>query len=44
VHPNTVSYRIHRVEQITGLDLGSYRDRLMAQVALEILDAVGEAP
>ena len=44
VHPNTVSYRIHRVEQITGLDLGSYRDRLMAQVALEILDAVGETP
>lgn len=44
VHPNTVTYRIRRVEQITGLDLGSYRDRLMAQVALEILDAVGEAP
>jgi sugar diacid utilization regulator len=44
VHANTVSYRIHRVQEITGLDLGSYRDRLMAQVALEILDAVGEAP
>lgn len=44
VHANTVSYRIHRVEEITGLDLGSYRDRLVAQVALEILDAVGEAP
>ena len=44
VHPNTVSYRIHRFEEITGLDLGSYRDRLMAQVALEILDAVGEVP
>ena len=44
VHPNTVTYRIRRVEEITGLDLGSYRDRLMAQVALEILDAVGEVP
>ena len=44
VHPNTVSYRIHRVEEITGLDLGNYRERLMAQVALEILDAVGDAP
>jgi sugar diacid utilization regulator len=44
VHPNTVSYRIHRVEEITGLDLGDYRERLMAQVALEILDAVGEVP
>ncbi|MCE0767746.1 helix-turn-helix domain-containing protein [Pseudonocardia kujensis] len=40
VHPNTVSYRIHRVQEMTGLDLGSYRDRLLAQVALEILDAV----
>lgn len=44
VHPNTVMYRIRRVEQITALDLSSYRDRLMAQVALEILDAVGEGP
>jgi hypothetical protein len=44
VHPNTVTYRIRRVEEITGLDLGNYRDRLMAQVALEILDAVGEVP
>jgi sugar diacid utilization regulator len=44
VHPNTVTYRIRRMEEITGLDLSSYRDRLMAQVALEILDAVGEVP
>jgi PucR family transcriptional regulator, purine catabolism regulatory protein len=44
VHANTVSYRIHRVEELTGLDLGNYRERLMAQVAIEILDAVGEAP
>lgn len=42
VHPNTVTYRIRRVEEITGIDLDSYTDRLMAQVALEILDAVGE--
>ena len=42
VHPNTVTYRIRRVEEITGLDLDNYRDRLMAQVALEILDAVGD--
>lgn len=41
VHPNTVAYRIKRVEEITGLDFDSYRDRLMAQVALEILDALG---
>ncbi|HUZ24911.1 MAG TPA: helix-turn-helix domain-containing protein [Streptosporangiaceae bacterium] len=42
VHPNTVTYRIRRVQEITGLDLDSHRDRLMAQVALEILDAVGD--
>lgn len=41
VHPNTVTYRLSRVEEITGLDLDVYQDRLMAQVALEILDAVG---
>ncbi|MFD2422626.1 PucR family transcriptional regulator [Amycolatopsis pigmentata] len=44
VHPNTVTYRVRRVEQITALDFTNYRDRLMAQVALEILDAVGEGP
>jgi sugar diacid utilization regulator len=41
VHPNTVAYRIRRVQEITGLQLDSYRDRLMAQVALEILDVLG---
>jgi len=42
VHPNTVAYRIRRIEEITGLKLDDYRDRLAAQVALEILDALGE--
>jgi sugar diacid utilization regulator len=42
VHPNTISYRIHRIEYLTGLDLSSYRDRLMAEVALEILDTIGD--
>jgi len=42
VHPNTVTYRLNRVEAITGLDLGRYQDRLMAQVALEILEALEE--
>jgi sugar diacid utilization regulator len=44
VHPNTVAYRIKRIEEITGLRLDNYRDRLIAQVALEILDALPEAP
>lgn len=42
LHPNTVAYRIKRIEEITGLNFESYRDRLMAQVALEILDAIGD--
>jgi PucR family transcriptional regulator, purine catabolism regulatory protein len=44
VHPNTVAYRIRRIQEITGLQLGHYRDRLMAQVALEIIDALGGGP
>ncbi|WP_062351803.1 PucR family transcriptional regulator [Herbidospora yilanensis] len=44
VHPNTITYRIKRVEEITGLDLENYRDRLAAQVALEILETLGEIP
>jgi sugar diacid utilization regulator len=39
VHPNTVAYRIKRIQEITGLRLDTYRDRLMAQVAIEILGA-----
>jgi sugar diacid utilization regulator len=41
VHPNTVSYRIRRVEEITGLSLDVHRDRLMAEVAVEILGGLG---
>ncbi|BBA95682.1 hypothetical protein RVR_643 [Actinacidiphila reveromycinica] len=40
-HPNTVVYRIHRAEKISRLDLGSYSDRLAAQVALEIVNGLG---
>ena len=39
MHPNTVAYRIRRVQEITGLKLDTYRDRLMAQVAIEIVAA-----
>jgi sugar diacid utilization regulator len=44
VHPNTVAYRIKRIEEITGLSLASYTDRLTTQVALEILEALGDSP
>lgn len=40
VHPNTVSYRIRRIEELTGLSLDVHRDRLMAEVAVEILDGL----
>lgn len=44
VHPNTVAYRIRRVEEITGLRLDRARERLMVQVALEIVNSVGVGP
>jgi PucR C-terminal helix-turn-helix domain len=34
VHRNTLAYRLRRVEQITGLDLGSLRDRACLYVAI----------
>jgi hypothetical protein len=40
VHPNTVSYRVRRVEELTGLSFGQHRDRLMAEVAVEILEGL----
>jgi sugar diacid utilization regulator len=41
LHANTVSYRIRRVEEIAGLDLDEYQDRLLAQVACEIVEVLG---
>ena len=41
LHANTVGYRIRRVEEITGLRLDDHRDRLMAQVACEIVEVLG---
>lgn len=42
VHPNTVNYRLRRAEELSGLSLESYDDRLAAQVALEILGEMRE--
>ena len=42
VHPNTVSYRIRRAEELTGLSLHIHRDRLMAEVAVEILSGLDD--
>jgi hypothetical protein len=43
VHVNTVSYRLQRIQTITGLDLAAADDRLAAAVALKLLESgVGE--
>lgn len=39
VHPNTVAYRARRIESITGLDLSEADDRLLAQVAVTIVES-----
>lgn len=39
VHPNTVAYRAHRIETITGMDLADADDRLLAQVAVTIVES-----
>lgn len=41
LHTNTVAYRVARIETITGLDLGDPDDRLVAQVAVKIIEAQG---
>ena len=40
LHVNSVTYRIQRIQSIAGLDLEQSEDRLLAQVALKILDSV----
>lgn len=40
-HPNTIAYRVRRAEEIAGVDLGSYSDRLAVQLALEIMTGLG---
>jgi PucR C-terminal helix-turn-helix domain/GGDEF-like domain len=39
VHANTVAYRLQRIEQLTPLNLANPNDRLVAHVAVKILDA-----
>lgn len=40
MHRNTVRYRLNRIEEISGLRLDQYRDRLMAEVALTIIEGL----
>jgi sugar diacid utilization regulator len=37
VHANTVSYRLHRIEELTGLSLHDPNDRMLAAIAVEVL-------
>ena len=37
VHPKTMSYRLGRIESITGMTVGRQEDRFNAQLALKIL-------
>ncbi len=39
VHTNTVSYRLQRIEQLTPLNLANPDDRLVAHIAVKILQA-----
>jgi PucR family transcriptional regulator, purine catabolism regulatory protein len=41
LHVNSVTYRLQRIQAIAGLDLEESEDRLLAQVALKILNGVG---
>jgi PucR family transcriptional regulator, purine catabolism regulatory protein len=40
LHVNSVAYRVQRLEAISGLDLEDSEDRLLAQMALKILNGV----
>ena len=44
VHVNTVSYRLRRIESLSGLDLSDPDDRLVAHVALKIVEGLGTTP
>jgi DNA-binding PucR family transcriptional regulator len=44
VHVNTVSYRLRRIEALSGLDLSDPDDRLVAHVALKIVEGLGVGP
>jgi hypothetical protein len=43
LHTNTVAYRVARIEAISGLDLGDPDDRLVAHVAVKIIESQGSA-
>jgi DNA-binding PucR family transcriptional regulator len=43
VHPHTVSYRLERLEELTGLQISKFEDRLTLELAVRIMDAANSA-
>jgi hypothetical protein len=41
VHPHTIRYRLHRLEELTSLSLEQVEDRLTLELATRVLDMVG---
>jgi len=41
IHRQTLYYRLGRIEQLTGLDLGDGGDRLTLHLALRLVGLVG---
>jgi DNA-binding PucR family transcriptional regulator len=39
VHPNSLRYRLRRITQVCGLDLGSADARLLAQLELRLRES-----
>jgi DNA-binding PucR family transcriptional regulator len=42
-HPNTLRYRMSRINELTGLDFADADDRLKVEIALRILDVIAPA-
>ena len=36
IHRNTLEYRLNRISELTGLNLGQFDDRLLLYVALQL--------
>lgn len=36
IHRNTLEYRLHRISELTGLDLNNFDDRLLIYISLQL--------
>lgn len=44
IHPHTVRYRLERIQEFTGLDLGLSEDWLTLELAVRLFDLAAEGP